>query len=95
MHFPSGLAEADSGHSDFLMDKNLSDHKTVTLIGNVKLLVAGHIVPGDPRVFPGDLRGNKLVFDARTGMLNLDGEIYPSGMPKYVPCTKNCVHLNN
>ena len=38
-------------------------------------------------------RGETLVFDARTGMLDLDGKTFPSGMPKYVPCSKVCKHF--
>jgi len=40
--------------------------------------------------WPKGFKGEKLVFDARTGMLDFNGKSMPSGMPKYVPCTKNC-----
>jgi hypothetical protein len=36
------------------------------------------------------LPGQRLVFDARTGLLNLDGKFMPSGMPKFVLCRKDC-----
>lgn len=72
MHFPFGMAQADSASQDWPTDK------TITLRGNVTLMSG-----------VGILRGQKLVFDARTGAMNLDGKIMPSGMPKYVPCTKD------
>jgi hypothetical protein len=85
MHFPYGVAQADSASNDFHTDQNLADHKTITLSGNVRLIT--NITGYD------DLHGQKLVFDARTGMLDLDGKTSPSGMPKYVPCTKNCKYF--
>jgi beta-lactamase regulating signal transducer with metallopeptidase domain len=82
MHFPYGMALADSAHKDFDFDQNLADHKTITLSGNVRLMTS--VTGLDVQ------HGQKLVFDARTGMLDLDGKTTPSGMPKYVPCTKDC-----
>jgi hypothetical protein len=82
MHFPYGVAQADSASNDFHTDQNLASHKTITLSGNVRLITS---VTGYD-----ELHGRKLVFDARTGTLDLDGKTSPSGMPKYVPCTKNC-----
>lgn len=82
MHFPYGMATADNAGMDLRLDRNLAGHKTITLNGNVKLTIS---VNGYD-----ELHGRKLVFDARTGTLNLDGKTFPSGMPKYVPCTKNC-----
>jgi hypothetical protein len=82
MHFPYGVALADSASSDFRLDQNLADHKTITLRGNVRLVTSTTGVDG--------LHGQTLVFDARTGMLDLDGKTFSSGMPKYVPCTKDC-----
>jgi beta-lactamase regulating signal transducer with metallopeptidase domain len=86
MHFPYGFAQADSAASDLKLDADLLDHKTVTMTGNVKLFMGE---------FPDGLRGAKLTFDARTGMLDLDGRILPSGMPKYVPCAKDCRPFGN
>jgi beta-lactamase regulating signal transducer with metallopeptidase domain len=80
MHYPYGMARADSANNDFRTDQNLTDHKTITLRGNVRV--------SDGLNF---LHGEKMVFDARTGMLDLDGKQMPSGMPKYVPCTKGCM----
>jgi beta-lactamase regulating signal transducer with metallopeptidase domain len=80
MHYPYGMAQADSAHMDFRTDRNLTDHKTISLSGNVRV--------ADGLNF---LHGEKLVFDARTGMLELDGKPMSSGMPKYVPCTKGCM----
>lgn len=77
MHYPYGMARADSAHMDLLTDKSRS--KTIILSGNVRV--------SDGLNF---LNGSKLVFDARTGMLDLDGRQMRSGMPKYVPCMKNC-----
>lgn len=82
MHFPYGISLADSASNDFHTDQNLADHKTITLSGNVRLTTSLTGLEG--------LHGQKLVFDARTGMLDLDGKTMPSGMPKYVPCTRNC-----
>jgi hypothetical protein len=81
MHYPYGMARADNASHDFRTDQNLTDHKTITLSGNVRV--------SDGLNF---LQGEKLVFDARTGMLDLDGKPMRSGMPKYVPCTKGCMH---
>jgi hypothetical protein len=80
MHYPYGMAQADSANNDFRTDQSLTDHKTITLRGNVRV--------SDGLNF---LHGEKMVFDARTGMLDLDGKQMPSGMPKYVPCTKGCM----
>ncbi|HEX3756214.1 MAG TPA: M56 family metallopeptidase [Rhizomicrobium sp.] len=85
MHFPYGMALADTAHNDFHTDQNLADHKTISLSGNVRLITT---VTGIDA-----LHGQTLVFDARTGMLDLDGRVLPSGMPKYVPCTKDCKHF--
>lgn len=83
LHFPYGMAQADDASMDFKDEANLAEHKTITLKGNVRLLIGWDDLPGGQR-------GETLVFDARTGMLDLDGKSFPSGMPKYVPCTKNC-----
>lgn len=81
MHFPYGMALADRAIYDFDTQSDTGG-KTITLIGNVKLLT-GHVdMDGLP--------GRKLVFDARTGLLNLDGKLMPSGMPKFVLCKKDC-----
>jgi hypothetical protein len=81
MHFPYGMALADRAIYD-LDIRTEAGGKTITLIGNVKLLT-GHVdMDGLP--------GQKLVFDARTGLLNLDGKVMPSGMPKFVLCKKDC-----
>ena len=58
----------------------------ITLMGDVRLYTGEN-------VFQGGHRGKTLVFDARTGLLDLDGKSFPSGMPKYAPCTKNCKPL--
>jgi beta-lactamase regulating signal transducer with metallopeptidase domain len=87
MHFPYGFAQSDDAKMDFQLDGNLTEHKTITLKGNVWLATGG---PG----FPGAAtRGGTLVFDAMTGMLHMNGKSYPSGMPKYVPCTNNCKRI--
>ena len=78
LHFPAGVAQADDASMDFRLDSNLAEHKTITLKGDVRLLIGQ------------DLRGETLVFDARTGMLEMNGKSFPSGMPNYVPCTKDC-----
>ncbi|HKU54343.1 MAG TPA: M56 family metallopeptidase [Rhizomicrobium sp.] len=83
MHFPYGMAQADDAVMDFRLDSNMAEHKTITLKGNVRLGTG-------PIILKGGLRGETLVFDALTGMLTMNGKSYPSGMPKYVPCTKNC-----
>jgi beta-lactamase regulating signal transducer with metallopeptidase domain len=85
LHFPYGVAQADTASADFRLDRDLADHKTITLRGNVRLMTGMTGLDG--------LRGQKLVFDARTGMLDLDGKTSPSGMPIYVPCTKNCKYI--
>lgn len=85
LHFPYGEAHADSASYDFRMDQDMSAHKTFALIGNVVVTYGDSGIDG--------LHGQKLVFDARTGMLDLDGKTMPSGMPKYVPCTRNCSRL--
>lgn len=81
MHFPYGMALADSAIYDFDTQSDAGG-KTITLIGHVKLLTAPSGIDGFP--------GQRLVFDARTGLLNLDGKVMPSGMPKFVLCTKDC-----
>jgi beta-lactamase regulating signal transducer with metallopeptidase domain len=79
LHFPYGMAQADDASMDFKLDSNLAEHKTIILKGDVRLLTG--LEP---------LRGETLVFDARTGMLEMNGKSFPSGMPKYVPCIKDC-----
>jgi hypothetical protein len=86
LHFPYGFAQADDARMDFRDDANVADHKTITLKGDVRLYTGEN-------VFQGGHRGKTLVFDARTGMLDLDGKSFPSGMPKYAPCAKNCKPL--
>ena len=86
MHFPYGFAQADDASMDFRDDANVANHKTITLMGDVRLYTGEN-------VFQGGHRGKTLVFDARTGLLDLDGKSFPSGMPKYAPCTKNCKPL--
>lgn len=86
LHFPYGFAQADDARMDFRDDANVADHKTITLKGDVRLYTGEN-------VFQGGHRGKTLVFDARTGMLDLDGKAFPSGMPKYVSCAKNCKPL--
>ncbi|HET7086330.1 MAG TPA: M56 family metallopeptidase [Rhizomicrobium sp.] len=81
MHFPYGMALADSAIYDF-DPRSDAGGKTITLIGHVKLLTSTLDMDGLP--------GQKLVFDARTGLLNLDGKVMPSGMPKFVLCKKDC-----
>lgn len=81
MHFPYGMALADRAIYDFDTQSDTGG-KTITLIGNVKLVTGQHDLDGLP--------GQKLVFDARTGLLNLDGKVMPSGMPKFVLCRKDC-----
>jgi lipopolysaccharide export system protein LptA len=81
MHFPYGMALADSAIYDF-DTRSDAGGKTITLIGHVKLLTSQLDMDGLP--------GQRLVFDARTGLLNLDGKVMPSGMPKYVLCRKDC-----
>jgi len=81
MHFPYEMALADNAIYDFEMRSDAGG-KTITLIGNVKLVTAQSDIDG--------FRGQRLVFDARTGLLNLDGKIMPSGMPKFVLCRKDC-----
>ncbi|MBW8708920.1 MAG: hypothetical protein JF627_06600 [Alphaproteobacteria bacterium] len=81
MHFPYGMALADNAIYDFDTRSNAGG-KTITLIGHVKLLTAQSGIDGLP--------GQRLVFDARTGLLNLDGKDMPSGMPKFVLCKKDC-----
>jgi beta-lactamase regulating signal transducer with metallopeptidase domain len=81
MHFPYGMALADSAIYDFDTQSDAGG-KTITLMGHVKLLIAQSGIDGLP--------GQRLVFDARTGLLNLDGKLMPSGMPKFVLCTKDC-----
>lgn len=81
MHFPYGMALADSAIYDFDTQSDAGG-KTITLIGHVKLLIAQSGIDGLP--------GQRLVFDARTGLLNLDGKVMPSGMPKFVLCKKDC-----
>jgi beta-lactamase regulating signal transducer with metallopeptidase domain len=81
MHFPYGMALADSAIYDF-DTRSDTGGKTITLIGHVKLVTAPSGIDGFP--------GQRLVFDARTGLLNLDGKILPSGMPKFVLCRKDC-----
>jgi beta-lactamase regulating signal transducer with metallopeptidase domain len=80
MHYPYGMAQAERAHMDLRTDQDLADHKTIVLSGNVRV--------ADGLNF---LHGQKLEFDARTGMLDLDGKQIPSGMPKYTPCTKGCM----
>lgn len=87
MHFPYGFAQADDAVMDFRLDTNMAEHKTVTLKGNVYLATGGPEIPGPA------LKSDMLVFDAITGMLSMNGKNYPSGMPKYVPCTKNCKRI--
>ena len=86
MHFPYGFAQADDAVMDFRLDTDMAEHKTITLKGNV-YLATGPEIPGAA------LKGETLTFDALTGMLHLNGKSYPSGMPKYVPCTKNCKRI--
>lgn len=86
LHFPYGLAQADDAVMDFRDDANLAEHKTITLKGNVRLLTSLDVIEGG-------IKGETLMFDALTGMLNMNGKSFPSGMPKYVPCTKNCKRL--
>lgn len=86
MHFPYGFAQSDDAVMDFRLDSNMADHKTITLTGNV-WLATGSEIPGTA------IRGRTLTFDARTGMLHMNGKSYPSGMPKFVPCTKNCKRI--
>lgn len=81
MHFPYGMALADRAIYDLDM-RTEAGGKTITLLGNVKLLTGNLDMDG--------LSGQKLVFDARTGLLNLDGKVMPSGMPKFVLCKKDC-----
>jgi beta-lactamase regulating signal transducer with metallopeptidase domain len=83
MHFPYGMALADRAIYDFDMRSDAGG-KTITLLGHVKLLTG----PGQLNI--DGLPGQRLVFDARTGLLNLDGKVIPSGMPKFVPCRKDC-----
>jgi beta-lactamase regulating signal transducer with metallopeptidase domain len=85
LRFPIGFAQADDARNDFQMDQDMTTHKTIILTGNVKMSTGLD--------FPAMKRGRTLVFDARTGMLDLDGKVFPSGMPKYVPCTRNCKRL--
>ena len=87
MHFPYGFAQADDAVIDFRLDTNMAEHKTVTLKGNVYLATGGPEIPGPA------LKGETLEFDAVTGMLSMNGKSYPSGMPKYVPCIKNCKRI--
>jgi beta-lactamase regulating signal transducer with metallopeptidase domain len=81
MHFPYGMALADSAIYDF-DTRSDAGGKTIALIGHVKLLTGQLDMDGLP--------GQRLVFDARTGLLNLDGKVMPSGMPKFVLCRKDC-----
>jgi beta-lactamase regulating signal transducer with metallopeptidase domain len=81
MHFPYGMALADHAIYDFDARSDAGG-KTITLIGNVKLVTDQLDMDG--------LHGQRMVFDARTGLLNLDGKVMPSGMPKFVPCRKDC-----
>lgn len=81
MHFPYGMALADNAIYDF-DTRSDAGGKTIILIGHVKLLTNQLDINGLP--------GQKLVFDARTGLLNLDGKVMPSGMPKFVLCRKDC-----
>jgi beta-lactamase regulating signal transducer with metallopeptidase domain len=85
MHFPFGMAQADDAKLDFRNDTNLADHKSITLKGHVR------VVSG-PDIIHGGQQGETLVFDARTGLLTLDGKTMPSGMPNYVyePCAEAC-----
>ena len=81
MHFPYGMALADSAIYDF-DTRSDAGGKTITLVGHVKLVTDLSDIDGFP--------GQRLVFDARTGLLNLDGKAMPSGMPKFVLCKKDC-----
>jgi beta-lactamase regulating signal transducer with metallopeptidase domain len=78
LHFPYGVAWADNAQLDRTADKSIF----ITMSGNVRLLYGSSGLDG--------LKGQKLMFDARTGQLDFDGKQMPSGMPKYVPCTKDC-----
>jgi beta-lactamase regulating signal transducer with metallopeptidase domain len=79
LHFPYGVAQADHAHNNFDM-RNAAGGRIITLTGNVRMATGTEL----------DIHGDKLVFDARTGLLDLDGKVFPSGMPKYVPCTRDC-----
>ena len=86
MHFPYGFAQSDDAVMDYRLDSNMAEHKTIILKGNV-WLATGPEIPGVA------IKGRTLTFDARTGMLNMNGKSYPSGMPKFVPCTRNCKRI--
>jgi len=81
MHFPYGVAWADSAAlpHDF---STCDGTGAITLSGNVTLVTGSS--------GPKGLKGEKLVFDVRTGILDFDGKSMPSGMRKYVPFTKDC-----
>ena len=75
------MALGDNAIYDFNVTSDAGG-KTITLVGNVKLVTGQTDIDG--------LRGQRLVFDARTGLLDLDGKTMPSGMPKFVACKKDC-----
>jgi hypothetical protein len=79
LHFPYGAAQADHAYNNFEM-RHEAGFKTITLTGNVRLSTGQKV----------EIRGDKLIFDARTGLLDFDGKVYPSGMPKFVACKKDC-----